>query len=86
MIASLSEMGAPSEYEPETKKIITELTDEKILEIIIKYSNEKYYNSISVLDDYIYDSLVDKLSNLNPKITPFFFACLLFYIFFEVIF
>jgi UDP-N-acetylmuramyl pentapeptide phosphotransferase/UDP-N-acetylglucosamine-1-phosphate transferase len=27
-----------------------------------------------------------EISNLNPKITPFFFACLLFYIFFEVIF
>jgi UDP-N-acetylmuramyl pentapeptide phosphotransferase/UDP-N-acetylglucosamine-1-phosphate transferase len=27
-----------------------------------------------------------QISNLNPKITPFFFACLLFYIFFEVIF
>jgi UDP-N-acetylmuramyl pentapeptide phosphotransferase/UDP-N-acetylglucosamine-1-phosphate transferase len=27
-----------------------------------------------------------QISNLNQKITPFFFACLLFYIFFEVIF
>jgi UDP-GlcNAc:undecaprenyl-phosphate GlcNAc-1-phosphate transferase len=27
-----------------------------------------------------------QISNLNSKITPFFFACLLFYIFFEVIF
>ena len=26
MIASLSELGAPSEYEPDVKKIITELT------------------------------------------------------------
>ena len=56
--------------------------------LIFNFPNAKIFlgDSGAYITGIILSITTIQISNLNPKITPFFFACLLFYIFFEVTF
>jgi len=56
--------------------------------LIFNFPNAKIFlgDSGAYISGIILSITTIQISNLNQKITPFFFACLLFYIFFEVIF
>ena len=40
---------------------------EKDLEKVIKYASDLYYNDEPILDDDIFDILVERLREINPK-------------------
>lgn len=53
--------------EENIQEIIDNISNIKILATIINYAKDKYFNDQSVLSDYAYDKLVDKLTELDPE-------------------
>jgi DNA ligase (NAD+) len=47
--------------------IISNVNDIKLYEIIINAANDKYHNSVSVINDYTFDELMSKLMILDPN-------------------
>jgi len=48
-------------------EIIHNVNDIKLYEIIINTANDKYHNSVSVIDDHTFDELMNKLMILDPN-------------------
>ena len=47
--------------------IINTVNDIKLYEVIINTANDKYHNGVSVMDDYTFDELMNKLLILDPE-------------------
>ena len=53
--------------EDNIESIVEEITNVKILAEIINYAKYKFFNEESVLSDYAYDKLIEKMEILDPN-------------------
>jgi len=47
--------------------IVSTIDNIKLYEIILNEANNRYHNSTSIIDDYVYDRLLDRLKSLDPN-------------------